>query len=748
MANTNPNPNTNTANIKGHIVDSDTDLHIPFVTIYLKGTTIGVVADNTGHYTLADVPVGKYTIVASSMGYEEVERDIEITASSSKNQNFYLKEQADALSEVVVSASREEISRKKASAIVNLVGEKLFSATAASAINESLSFQPGLRVENTCNNCGASQLRINGLEGQYSQILMDSRAIFSSLAQVYGIEQIPVSMVERIEVIRGGGSALFGSSAIGGVVNIITKEPTRNTLSISNITNFIGNSGAVDYTNSINGSFVSRDNKTGVYLYGMTRDREGYDYNGDGFTELTAINAETIGFRAYHKINSQSKLTADYHHIAEFRRGGDNIENQPHTAKIAEQLEHNINGGGLTYDYFSKNYKHKFSMYGSLQSIARQSYFGTNMNLNAYGKTSDLTYLVGGQYIYSMNKCLFMPSNLSVGVEYNSNDLHDVMKGYDRDLKQKTNTIGGYLQNEWKNNKINFVLGFRLDKHNMIDNVIFSPRANIRYTPIKGLGLRLSYSSGYRAPQAYNEDLHIEAVNNAVSIIHLADGLRPEYSSSFSGSVNYYKSFGSLDLDVLLEGFYTDLDDVFTLTETGTDAEGNILLERGNGSGAKVAGLTTEIRLGYNDVFDVQMGYTFQKSNYDEPEQWSEDVEGQRTMYRSPDHYGYFTVNAKLYKDLDLNIFGTYTGSMLVQHGAGYIPKDIDVRTDDFFDLGAKLNYRFNITKSFHIDLQAGVKNIFNAYQNDLDVGETKDAGYIYGPSLPRTYFFGVKLGF
>lgn len=85
-----------------------------------------------------------------------------------------------------------------------------------------MNFQSGLRVETNCGNCGTTQLRINGLEGQYSQVLLDSRPIFSSLASVYGLEQLPVAMIERVEVIRGGGSALFGANAIGGVVNIIT----------------------------------------------------------------------------------------------------------------------------------------------------------------------------------------------------------------------------------------------------------------------------------------------------------------------------------------------------------------------------------------------------------------------------------------------------------------------------------------------------------------------------------------------
>ena len=169
---------------------------------------------------------------------------------------------------------------------------KLFEATASCNLAETMNFQSGLRVENNCGNCGTTQLRINGLEGQYSQVLLDSRPIFSSLAAMYGLEQLPVSMIERVEVIRGGGSALFGANAIGGVVNIITKEPQRNSLALSNTTNLL-EGGAADFNTALNGSFVSDDYRAGVYLFGMVRDRDSYDRNGDGFLRMNLACPKT-----------------------------------------------------------------------------------------------------------------------------------------------------------------------------------------------------------------------------------------------------------------------------------------------------------------------------------------------------------------------------------------------------------------------------------------------------------------------
>ncbi|MBQ5710650.1 MAG: TonB-dependent receptor, partial [Alistipes sp.] len=546
------------ANLVGHIIDAGTSLHIPYATVALKGTTIGCAADASGHYKINNIPEGEYTIVVTAIGYGTVEIPFTAVRKKTVEHNFTLIETATIVDEIVVSATRNETNRRQTSTVVNVASTKLFEGTASANLSEAMNFQSGLRVENTCGNCGAPQLRINGLEGQYSQILLDSRAIFSSLAGVYGLDLMPVAMVERVEVIRGGGSALFGSSAIGGVVNIITKDPVRNTLSLSNTTNIMEN-GTPDINTSLGGAFVSDDYKFGTYVFGQVKYRDGYDRNDDGFSDITRLRSETIGFRAYYKTSAHSRLQAEYHHIHDFRRGGDNLDSAPHMAYLCEQVDHNIDGGGLRWDYFP-NMRHRMSIYASTQGITRSSYFGTDLDPNAYDSTKDFTFVTGGQYTYNYKAGL--PAELTAGLEYNYNALNDYYVATDRRLDQQTSTIGLFAQNEWKSDKVNFLVGFRLDKHNMIDRPIISPRANIRYSPIEALGLRLSYSSGYRAPQAYNEDLHIDALNHTVSLIQLSDDLRPEYSHSFSASADYYHNFGRVQANILVEGFYTMLNDV------------------------------------------------------------------------------------------------------------------------------------------------------------------------------------------
>lgn len=732
------------ANIYGHVIDAKTGEHLPYITIALKGTTIGTVTDVSGHYFLKNLPAGEFTIVASSVGYKPEEKKVTIKPKTNQEINFSLQEQLLEMDEVVVSASRNETNKLTSSTIVNIASTKLFETTASCNLAETMNFQSGLRVENNCGNCGTTQLRINGLEGQYSQVLLDSRPIFSSLAGVYGLEQIPVSMIERVEVVKGGGSALFGSSAIGGVINIITKEPLRNSVTLSNTTNVL-EKGGVDLNTSLNGSFVTDDYKAGVYIFGMVKHRDAYDRNNDGFSDLPKLNSETVGFRGYYKTSNYTKLTAEYHHINEYRRGGDNLGEPPHRANIAEELNHNINGGGLKFDYLSPNYKHKWGIYTSAQAIKRGSYFGVEMNPDAYGKTNDKTIVAGTQYTYSFDKCLFMPADLTAGVEYSYNNLHDLFLGYKRDFAQTTQIAGAYFQNEWKSDKLNLLLGGRLDKHNLMKHPVFSPRVNARYSPTKKVGLRASYSSGYRAPQAYNEDLHIDAVSGTIALIQLDPELKPEYSHSLSASVDLYQNFGRLQTNLLIEGFYTVLNDVFTLEKIGETPDGHIIMERRNATGAKVKGISAELKVGIPDKFDLQLGYTFQRSRFKEAEKWSDEIAPQKRMFRSPDQYGYLTANYYINKAFKASLFGNYTGSMLVQHNKGYIENDIEKETPDFWDLGLKLSYNIKISKLINLELNGGVKNILDSYQNDLDFGINKDAAYIYGPSLPRTYFVGLK---
>ena len=258
------------AHLVGHVIDEKTGEHLPYVNIQLKGTNIGTVTDESGHYFLKNLPVGKQIVVVSYVGYETEELPVVIKQNTTTDLKAVIHEVSQQLNSVVVTANRYATKRQEAATIVNVLSPKLFETTAVACVADALNFQPGLRVDNTCSNCGKTEIRINGLQGQYSQILMDSRPVFSSLASVYGLEQVPAAMIDRIEVVRGGGSAMYGANAIAGVVNIITKEPVRNFVNIANISG-VNERGAYDIHTELNASVMSENRKIGAYIFASHR---------------------------------------------------------------------------------------------------------------------------------------------------------------------------------------------------------------------------------------------------------------------------------------------------------------------------------------------------------------------------------------------------------------------------------------------------------------------------------------------
>lgn len=739
------------ATITGVVTDSETSEPMPFTTVRLNGTNLITVTDSDGRYKFSQLSTGIYTPEASYTGYTSAKNNVTISSADQEvTVDFSLSPDAFMLDQVVVTGSKSETKRRFSPTLVNVVTAKTFDLVSACSLADGLNFQPGVRVENDCQNCGFTQVRINGLDGHYSQILMNSRPVFSALTGVYGLEQIPANMIERVEVMRGGGSALFGSSAIGGTINIITRDPVENTAEVSHTLTLMGvTGGAMDNNTTVNASVVSPNEKVGLFIYGQNRNRDGYDHDGDGFTEIATLKTQTIGARTFMRTSDRSRLTVEYHGTHEYRRGGDNLDLPAHQAMVAEEVDHNIHGLESSFDIRDRGGDNRWNIFAAMQDTRRKSYYGSEQDPNAYGRTHDLVAVTGAQWTHAFKRLWFMPAELIAGVEYNYNYLNDVTIGYDHDVTQCVNIYSGYLQNEWRTDRWGFLIGARLDKHSLVDNPIISPRANLRYNPNQNLNFRLSYSTGFRSPQAYDEDFHVAIVGGERVVTVLAPGLKHESSNSVSGSVDWYSNIGNVQTNLLFELFYTDLSDVFALRQLDQpDDKGNAVLERYNGDGARVMGANLEAKAVVSN-FQTQLGLTLQRSRYKVAEAWSDnpDVPAEKRMFRTPDLYGYLTMSYRPVKPLSVALSATYTGDMLVQHLAGSgTPVDVAVKTPAFFDANLKISYELKLTGKVCLDLSAGVMNIFNAYQKDFDKGYLRDSGYIYGPSLPRSLTFSARL--
>lgn len=804
------------AHIVGHVRNTETQEFLPHVRVEVLGTKISVTTDVTGHFMLKNLPVGKLRVRVAVPGFEPQIHEITTTSDATLVSDFELQPQEVELSDVVVSATRNATKRRLAPTLVNVLDAKVFDRTQSSFLSQALKYQPGVRVEDNCQNCGFSQVRINGLDGPYSQILVDSRPVYSALAGVYGLEQIPTNMVERIEVLRGGGSALFGSSAIAGVINVITKEPVASSASASHEIRGIGGLNAFENTTNLNATYVTDNNQIGLTLFGQLHHRSPYDHTGDGYSEMPKLDGSNVGMRAFFRVSDYSKLTAELHNTREFRRGGDNFDEEPHNAHVAEQLRHNNITGSLNYNFISPDAKHRFNAYASFMKVQRESYYGggektvnqymtqikedlasftkddageMRKRMISYGRTNGMTNVFGAQYSYDFDQCLFMPSQFTVGLERSSDNLED-KSGYRKAfINQKVNTNSLYLQNEWKNDMWSFLLGGRLDKHSLVKKAIFSPRANLRFNPTKDLVLRANFSSGFRAPQVFDEDLHVANAGGDLIVIENDPNLHEERSNSFSLSSDWYTHFGAWQLNLTAEGFYTELHDAFSITqksETEKDSYKEIVQIRSNSKGAKVMGVSLEGRLTLPKTWSLQMGVTYHKNQWNEAKKWDVgDAYETRRMYRTPDLYGYFISTFNVTKQLDLTFTGNFTGSMLVGHnipteddgktlskdayldkvsanikydrvlsGEGQTNKPGEVvgprtfKTPSFFELGVKAQYSFPIYKYYKGQVFAGVQNIFNSYQDDFDLGYNRDSAYIYGPMAPRSFYAGFRVNF
>ncbi len=759
------------ANVFGHVVCTDCDEHLSFATVMVKGTTIGTTTDETGHYQLINLPEGTHSIVATYLGYKPQEVEITIKAGESKEVNFKLESDALGLDEVVVSADRAEQKRTQAPVIVNTISPQIFSTTQSVTLGEGLNFSPGLRLENNCQNCGFSQVRMNGMEGPYSQILVNSRAIFSGLAGVYGLELIPSNMIEKVEVVRGGGSALFGSNAIAGTINIIMKEPTKNSYEAGatyGITG-VGTEGteSPDYTINFNTSVVSDDHKSGASVYGFTRKRDMYDANNDGFSEIAPIENLTFGARAFHKFGYRDKLAVDFFAINEQRDGGSDQDYPVHQRQIAEMVAHNLKVAAVTYDHYLREYD-MLSIYASGQFLNRDSYYGANYSTSDYGNTNDNTYNTGIQY-----KAVFSSSSLIVGIENTSGYLVDkkigapifgenedgeiVITGNEAHTvvsDQSLITTGTFAQYDVTIKDFKTSVGARYDHYVISDNQnegedksgdVFSPRVSLMYDILNELQARVTYSQGYRAPQIFDEDLHIETSGSRQVVHENSSGLKQETSHSFMISLDFNKLLGTVYTGFLVEGFHTTLIDAFANEIGEPNEDGVVAYTRVNSTGATVQGVNMELRLKPLKNFEMSSGFTIQTSEYEDEQDW-----GDKKFLRTPNQYGFFTIDWDFNKKFCLSTTGNYTGTMKVLYEGIENKTGLDenglLDSDSFFDLGAKLSYTVKLNGA-SVQFFGGIKNIFNSYQEDFDSGIDRDPAFIYGPVNPRTIYFGIKFG-
>ena len=662
------------------------------------------------------------------------------------------------LDEVVITGTKTFKRKTNSPVLVTVLNSKALNNLQACNLSEGLKFQPGLRVETDCQTCNYTQLRINGLAGGYSQILINGRPIFSPLMGLYGMEQLPVNMIERIEVVRGGGSSLYGSSAIGGTINVITKVPKRDAFEV-NATYYNINGQTDDYNLNANATLVNENRNAGVSFFMSHRERGYYDANKDNFSEIPLIENNSFGMNFFVQPTENQKLELSLTNLNEYRFGGEMVDKPAYLTQQSEERKHKIWLGSLDYQINFNGDNSSFIAYGAWQNTDRNHYTGIfpddpigieNHLLNPPYGISDTQTLQGGvQLNHKVADFLNGVNVFTFGAEYLSDKVFDEINAYNYLVDQHTKNFGAFIQSDWEIlPSLDLLSGVRFDKHNLIDKSILSPRVALLYKYKSETQFRFSYGTGFRAPQAFDTDLHIAFAGGGVSRVIYDPNLIEERSESFSASINYDKATEKFIAGFTLEAFYTNLNNAFILQNIGQDEFGNIF-EKQNGSDAKVKGVTLELRANFNRKLQLEAGYTIQTSKYDEAVTYIDGVAPTFNFLRTPNQYGFGMATFTPTEKWNINLNAVYTGSMEISHFAGAPNQTIDemVNTSSFFELNTKIGYIVNSENlGFDLEIYGGLKNIFNEYQDDFDIGKNRDSNYIYGPALPRTFFIGLRL--
>jgi outer membrane receptor for ferrienterochelin and colicins len=766
--------------ISGKVSSSDSPL--PAVSVLIDGTATGTETLEDGSFSLPISEKGGQRLLISKLGFR---RHLHSIPAGTNNITLEITLQPDYLNleQFVVTGTRDKTAASESTVPISTLNQETLTATQSLTLSEGLPFSAGLRVENNCQNCGFTQVRMNGLEGPYSQLLINSRPVFSALAGVYGLDMFPANMIDRIEVSRGGGSVMYGGNAIAGTINIITKDPEYNGFE-AGMNYAFTDMQRPDRVVTLSGSVTNADNSAGLRIYGFNRDRDWWDATGDGFSDMTMIKNTTLGFDGFLNTGERSVLRLNAYRIEEFRRGGNRFDLFPHQTDLTEQLAHTINGVSSSWELRSKNSKHRMQLYGAFQSVLRDSYYGGGgrvladgdslteedlLAINAYGKAKD--WSVNGGVLYHWN--ISTRYRLTMGSEIQGNRVEDQMPGYGRDITQQVWTTGTYAQLELEPlPRFSIVAGGRFDyvsirsRYNVgagllsndRDLPVFVPRLAMMYSIGNEWKLRASFAQGYRAPQAFDEDLHIGLVGGNVLFVALAEDLKTERSNSVTASVNYAKSKLKNQISLTAEGFYTWLNNPFILSDQQETAQGVSVITKRNGDGARVFGANTEFNWAIASKWQFQAGITVQQARFNEEEIiWEPDSENSSPdsitstsrLLRTPDVYGFSTLTYTPVKPLSLSLGTVFTGPMDVPH---VIDPETEFtiirRTPSFIDFTLRAAYRLTLKNKVYIECSAGMFNLLNQFQRDLDTGPERDAGYVYGPLRPRTIFTGIKVGF
>jgi len=775
----------------GDVKTLDGKQHLSFIQIQVKGTNLGTLTDASGHFKIANLPLGKQIIVARGLGFITQEREVFMERGKAVTLYFELEEDAMNLEQVVITGTRSRHYIKDVPVRTEVITAKTIENKNAANLYRALEGIPGIRVENQCQACNFTMIRMQGLGAEHTQVLIDGQPLYSGLAGVYGLQQFSTVDVDKIEVIKGAGSALYGSGAVAGAINIISREPSYQPQ--TKVETQIGSHGTQRY--DLSSSLRNEKGNVGLTIFAQRYSEQAIDETGEGSTreevrkpdgvsdhvdsELTNLGFSLFVNDAFGGSDQlvlrgrsvfeqrQGGLLTDDYYTNPFTDGTENIVTKRYEASLSYQkklglrsemnfntayVNHQRNATNDSYlnDYLDTHGDSVPDLRIMRPYLADEQTFTSTLSFSSALNTHRLVF--GAQFFYDH----IDESGMYVVVDESSSYYGD---SYRSMATKSAREVGLFAQDEWAIGRWMLVPGLRLDHHRSgesykadrqvsdlslfpetsFEATTLNPRLAIRYKLSDRITLRANVGKGFRAPYGFSEDLHLCSGSPRV---WKSSGLEPETSVSYNLSADYYGRKIRLSANL----FRTDLKNKIGFSDA--DAQVAALgydYQWKNIDDAFVQGL--ELTAVYSPVsqLHLSMDFSLNRGEYkQEREDWKGTAYEKESRYisRFPSTAGNFMLEYTP-ANWALVLNSNYQGPMYID----YYNTDIDPllgdqskikKTEPFVLLNAKVSRRFGQYK-----LYAGVDNILDYIQDERHLD---DAAYLYAPICGVVFYAGLSI--
>ena len=719
--------------IKGKITSKNGDA-IPFSNIFLKNTKLGTNSTEDGSYELNYMLKGKYTLVVSSIGFKTFTSSL-VLDGNNRFKNIVLEDD-NSLNEIVISGTLRPVSKTASPVPVEVYSKTFFNKNPTPSVFESLQNVNGIRPQLNCNVCNTGDIHINGLEGPYTFVLIDGMPIVSGLSTVYGLTGIPQALIERVEIVKGPASTLYGSEAVGGIINIITKKPTNAPKLSTDV--FASSWGEVN--TDIGLRYQISEKAQGLLGVNYFNFQNRIDNNNDNFTDLTLQNRISI----FNKINIERKsnkvFTIAGRYVYEDRWGGE------------LDWERKFRGSNLVYG--ESIYTNRWETFGTYQLPTKENInfqFSANGHYqdSFYGTDSyDATQLIAfGQLVYDTK--INDKQNLILGLAYrytyyDDNTFATLDETGNFNQPSKIHLPGIFTQDEISiSDRNKLLLGLRWD-YNSVHGSILSPRINYKWNSRdKSNIFRISVGNGFRVANVFTED---HAALTGAREVEFQGDLDPE--TSWNVNINYVKKINTENTFITLDAsaFYTYFNNRI-LPDYETDPNKIIYANLEGFSVSKGVSLNADIL--FTNGLAINTGVTLMdvsvtENNIKRRQLLTESFSGVWSISYKFDKYFTVDYTGNLYGPMRLPLLG---------------PKDDRAEYSPWFSIqNIQLSKKF--TNSWEV--YGGVKNLlnftpaansisraFDPFDEQVDTNDpdalTFDPSYVYASNQGIRAFLGVR---